>query len=92
MKDEKIRVAGLHGGGLPLCNSDGDSLETMALDWPRVDILFQSAWASIYSKKDSNKCCKIYASDRLRVYGFSLTGNNFIVGTSSDLLIFKRKK
>ncbi len=91
LKNEKIRIAGLHGGGLPLGNSDGDSLEIMALDWPKVDIIFQPRRSSIYSERDSEKCFRIYSPDTLKVYGFSQNGNYFVIGTSSDLLIFKKK-
>jgi len=91
LKEEKIRIAGLHGGGLPLGNSKGESLEIMALDWPKVDIIFQPKWTSIYSEMDSEKCTRIYSPDTLKVYGFSKSGNHFIIGTSSDLLIFKKK-
>ncbi len=90
LKDENIRIAGLHGGGLPIGNSDGDSLEIMALDWPKVDIVFQPNWASIYLERDSEKCFRIYSPDTLKVYGFSQTGNYFVIGTSNNLLIFKK--
>ncbi|AXT62040.1 hypothetical protein D1816_17300 [Aquimarina sp. AD10] len=91
LKEEKIRISGLHGGGLPLGNSNGDSIEIMALDWPKIDIIFQPKWSSIYAEKDGNKCFRIYSSDTLKTYGFSSNGNYFIIATSSDLLIFKKK-
>ncbi len=91
LKNEKIRIAGLHGGGLPTGNSNGDSLEIMALDWPKTDIIFQPKWTSVYSERDTEKCYKVYSPDSMKVYGFSKTGNYFVIGTSSDLLIFKKK-
>lgn len=91
LKDEKIRIAGLHGGGLPNGNSNGESIEIMALDWPKTDIIFQPKWTSVYSERDTEKCTKIYSSYTLKIYGFSKTGNCFVIGTSSDLLIFKKK-
>lgn len=91
LENEKIRIAGLHGGGLPVTNSQGDSLEIMALDWPKTDIIFQPKWSSIYMEKDSVKCFRIYSPDTLKVYGFSQNGKYFVIGTSSDLLIFKRQ-
>lgn len=91
LKGEKINISGLHGGGLPLGNSEGDSLDIMALDWPKIDIIFQPNWSSIYLEKDSEKCFRIYSTGTLKVYGFSKKGNYFVIGTSSDLLIFKKK-
>lgn len=91
LKNEKIRIAGLHGGGLPRGNSNGDSLEIMALDWPITDIIFQPGSTSVYADRDTEKCFRIYAPDTLKVYGFSQTGNYFVIGTSSDLLIFRMK-
>ncbi|WNJ17146.1 hypothetical protein [Pontibacter sp. G13] len=91
LSNEKIRIAGLHGGGFPTVNSEGESLEIMALDWPKKDIIFQPKWTSVYTEGDTEKCSKIYTSDALRVYGFSKTGDYFVIGTSSDLLIFKKK-
>ncbi len=92
LKDERIRVSGLHGGGLPLGNSNGDSLDVMALDWPDVDIIFQPEFSSFYSEKDVNKCCRIYKTGTLKAYGFSKIGNYFVIATSSDLLLFKKTK
>lgn len=92
LKNEKIRIAGLHGGGLPTGNSHGDRIDIVALDWPKIDLIFQPKWSSIYSERDAEKCFNIYSSYTLRVYGFSQTGDCFVIGTSSDLLIFKKKR
>ena len=91
LKDEKIRIAGLHGGGLPNGNLHGESIEVMALDWPKTDIIFQPKWTSVYFERDTEKCIKIYSTDTMKVYGFSKIGSYFVIGTSSDLLIFKKK-
>jgi len=91
LKDEKIRIAGLHGGGLSLSNFEGESLELMALDWPKSDLIFQAKWASVYDERDFEKCLRIYSTETLMSYGFSPDGNFFVIATSSDLLIFKKK-
>ena len=90
LKEENIRIAGLHGGGLPNGNSNGESIETMALDWPRIDVIFQPKWTSVYSERDTEKCIKVFSTDTLKIYGFSPTGKYFVIGTSSDLLVYKK--
>src|SRR6266536_2554437 len=37
LSNEKILVSGLHGGGLPLMNKNGDGLLYMATEWPVID-------------------------------------------------------
>lgn len=91
LEQEQIRIAGLHGGGLPLGNSHGDTLTLMALDWPWMDVIFQPHWTSVYQEKDTEKCYQIYSSDSVKVYGFSPDGKTFVIGTSSDLLIYRKK-
>ncbi|MFK7971732.1 MAG: hypothetical protein AB8F95_15305 [Bacteroidia bacterium] len=91
VSDEKIKIAGLHGGGLPTGNLHGENLELMALDWPDIDIIFQPNRMSIYSDQDCKKCFNIYSADTLKVYGFSPSGKHFVIGTSSDLLIFTKE-
>ncbi len=91
LKNEQIKICGLHGGGLPLGNSKGDFLEIMALDWPNVDVIFQPNWTSIYTEEDLNQCTRIFRAGVLRAYGFSQSGKYFVIATSSDLLIFKNE-
>lgn len=90
VKNEKIEIAGLRGGGLPVTNSQGDSLEIMTLDWPKTNIIFQLQWSSIYMEKNSEKCFNIYSTETLRAYGFSKNRKYLVISTSSELLIFKR--
>ncbi|RXQ87401.1 hypothetical protein EO244_16470 [Ancylomarina salipaludis] len=88
---EKVRIAGLHGGGLPTTNKLGDSLEFMALDWPNLDFIFQPNWKSMYSERDIDDCVNFLRTDTIKSYGFNKIGNCFVIATSSDLIIFKRK-
>ena len=41
LSNEKILVSGLHGGGLPLRNKNGDGLLYIATEWPIIDIIFE---------------------------------------------------
>ncbi|NLR95083.1 hypothetical protein [Flammeovirga agarivorans] len=91
LKNESLSIAGLHGGGLPVTSLNKDSLDVMALDWPNTELIFAPNGKSAYIEKHRLDCFRIYRTDSLKSYGFSICGNYFAIGTSSDLLIFKRK-
>ena len=40
IEGEEIQIAGLHGGGLPTINGEGESLEVVAPEWPKSDLIF----------------------------------------------------
>jgi hypothetical protein len=86
----KIRLAGLHGGGLPICTEDGWSLELVSPDWPDSGLILQPPGTSIYMDDRSGSCVKVADVDVLRVYGFSDTGRTFIIASSHTLEIFGR--
>lgn len=90
VEGEKINIAGLHGGGLPYRNIEGDGIQSMPLDWPIIDLVFEPKFESIYSKKDSENCVRIFRGFELRAYGFSRTGNSFVTATSSEVNIYRR--
>jgi len=90
LKGEKVRVAGLYGGGLPLSNPMGDHLETMALDWPYVDIIFEPQYKSVFEEKDASACFKVFYHDVPRAWGFSVSGDIFVIATSHSLSVYRR--
>jgi len=89
--DETLKIAGLHGGGLPTTNKYGDHVDYMALDWPYLDFIFQPHWKSMYSDRDINDCVVFLRTDTMKSYGFSKNGECFVIASSSDLVIYKRK-
>ncbi len=81
---QQISGAGLHGGGLPLSTEDNWFLELRK----KTDEIFLSKAALIKDKEyalvgDGRLC-------ELRAFGFSETGNSFVVATSCSLVIFAR--
>jgi len=92
LKDEKIYVAGLDGGGLALGNVNGDHLQYMAPDWPIIDIIFEPKYKSIYKEGESKNCYWIFHDYELRAYGFSYCGQYFAIANSSELRIYKKIK
>ncbi|SFC77564.1 hypothetical protein [Collimonas sp. OK412] len=86
---EKIQIAGLYGGGLPIMNGDGESLEIAAPEWPKSDLIFCAPHTS--SIIDGHQTgCVLIASDYFQVFGFSWSGNSFAFATSSDVTVFTK--
>lgn len=92
LSNERIMVAGLHGGGLPYSNNFGDALQYMATEWPIIDLIFEPNFKSIYSEDDEKDCFRIFHDYELRTYGFSYNGEYFITATSSEINVYQREK
>jgi hypothetical protein len=87
---QMIRVAGLWGGGLNTMTEDGWRLVKISPDYPLSSIVLCPPRCDLLLGPGSEKCLKIIGDENIMVYGFSQTGKSFIVGTSSDLIIFSR--
>lgn len=86
---EHIELAGLNGGGLPLGSGQGESLEVVSPNWPLGDLIFCSDFGSALIDQFQSSCVRI-ASDHIRAYGFSWSGNTFIWATGSEIHVFVR--
>lgn len=81
---QQIKMAGLYGGGLPLSTEDWWFLE---LRKKTDEVLLTEAAPSKnkeYALVGDGKLCE------LRAFGFSETGNSFVIATSCSLVIFAR--
>ena len=92
LSNEKVIVSGLHGGGLPLMNKNGDSLIFMATEWPIIDIIFEPNFKSIYKEDQVKECFEIFHDYELRTYGFSYDGKTFVIATSSEINIYRKEE
>lgn len=92
LSNEEILVSGLHGGGLPLMNKEGDGLIYMATEWPIIDIIFQPHFKNLYKESEAKECFRIFHDYELRTYGFSYDGETFIIATSSEINIYRKQK
>lgn len=86
---EWIQTCGIQGGGLPLSNQHGESIEVVAPHWPAYDIYFCSNYKSALIAGSAPYCCKI-DTEHLRAYGFSWCGNFLVSANSSDFTLWKR--
>ncbi|BAY81797.1 hypothetical protein NIES267_12740 [Calothrix parasitica NIES-267] len=92
LKGKIIKMAGLLGGGLPISTEDDWCLESVTINFPEEMILLvepgSDLYGMTYDKPDN--FTKIEQRETIRAYGFSYTGNTFIIATSSDLIIYSR--
>jgi len=86
---EEIQVAGLNGGGLPRGSGLGESLEVVSPNWPLGDLIFCSNFGSALIERFQSTCLRI-ASDHIRAYGLSWSGNTFAYATGSDVCVYVR--
>lgn len=91
LSNEKIMVSGLHGGGLPLTNPFGDSIQYMAIKWPIIDLIFEPSFKSIYKDGDQKHCFRVFHDYEVKTYGFSYCGKYFIIATSSEVNIYRKE-
>ena len=90
LSDEKIFVGGIHGGGLPILNKFGDSIQFVATQWPIIDLVFEPHYKSLYKENEAKDCFRIFHDHELKAYGFSYNGNYFITATSSEVNVYKK--
>jgi hypothetical protein len=86
---ETIPLAGLSGGGLPRRSGQGESLEVVSPNWPLTDLIYCSGYGSAVIERFQSTCIRL-ASDHIRAYGFSWSGNTFTYATGSDVYIYSR--
>jgi hypothetical protein len=86
LEGQLIRLTGLHGGGLPRCGRDGWWTEAITLEWPDVNLLLGGPWGWIFDEK--TPFVKLAVAREVRAFGFSDTGESFVLATSSDVTVF----
>ena len=85
-------MAGIDGGGLPTSTEDDWCLESVTINFPEEMILLVEPGSDLYGMtyNQPDNFTKIEQRETIRAYGFSYTGQSFIVATSSDLIIYNR--
>ena len=94
MSGQRIRISGLHGGGLPNSTSDMWSLDAVTLAWPEQLLILvePGSWlyGGLYGKPDN--LWKVFADSEIRAQGFSPTGRSLVIATSSEIQIYAREE
>ena len=87
-----VRMAGLFGGGLPLTTQDGWFLEAQALHDRTATVFLTPPSSPLPAEAKHPRSIAVgdEGSCELRAYGFSETGQSFIIATSCMLTLFSR--
>ncbi len=89
--DQRIRLAGIHGGGLLWTSPDWWSLELVAPDWPLSFILLNGPeFKDGHHVPDTVKVAPRHGDDEIIAFGFSPIGRSFVVVMSHGMEIFVR--
>ena len=90
IESEEVHIAGKEGGGLRHFSKEGNLLEQIAPIWPSEQIIFMPNYCSWWdSPKD---CFIVFDGYEIKAYGFNKSGNVFVIATSSELMIFTKRK
>lgn len=84
--DQRVRIAGLMGGGLPRRTRDGWGLERIAPDWPKESVVLSPPRQSVLIERLATGCARLDV-DEIRAYGFSEAGNSFAVALASHTVV-----
>lgn len=90
---QRVRMAGLNGGGLPNGTSDGWGIELYPPSWPDEElVLSQPGQTMLWTKPGQQVSLTKLGGfvTEIRAFGFSPSGRSLIIATSSDLEIFGR--
>lgn len=92
LEGERLRIAGLSGGGLPLGTQDGWHVARFVLDWPDELVILEPPGCGVLWPGHEAGCVAVFANDamELRVAGFSQSGRTLVIGTASDLRLYVR--
>lgn len=88
----RVRIAGLHGGGLHLTAAGGWGLEVVHPAWPHERVLLTHGSGMPHREPHGEGWWHIFNShySELRTVGFSPSGHTLAVATSSDLTLWTR--
>lgn len=93
LEGQKIRTAGLAGGGLAHLTHDGWGVERHPFAFPDEQLFVSPPGHGMLwtPKGEKIRLCKLTGFiTELRAFGFSPTGRTFVVATSSDVAMFRR--
>jgi hypothetical protein len=90
---QKVRIAGILGGGLPNSTHDGWSVDKHPLAWPVDELYLLPPTQTLLWSKDGSVegIVKLPPTvTEVKAFGFSPDGNVLVVATSSDTMIYRR--
>ncbi len=91
VEDELILVAGISGGGLPIVNRHGETIEVVSPNWPIQDLILSQDSKSVLHNGNPSTCF-LLASGYLRAFGFSYSGNHLVIADGSEVDLWHRSE
>lgn len=88
-----IRLAGMHGGGLPHCTRDGWSVTYYPVDWPEERLVLEPPDRAMLWPGHEDGCVLLFGPDapvELRTFGFSPSGRLLMVAASDGVTTYAR--
>jgi hypothetical protein len=87
----RVRLSGIHGGGLSRMTADGWGVDELAIDWPDVTLLLEPPGTSALCDGGAAGVVKIEPDlTELRAWGFSPTGRTLLLAESGRLRAWRR--
>lgn len=89
---QRVRIAGLAGGGLPTGTRDGWGLVRFGVDWPADTVVLEPPGCGVLWPGHEAGCLAVFTDDasELRACGFTPSGRAIVLATGSDLHLFVR--
>ncbi|MFY0518646.1 hypothetical protein ACOMCU_12575 [Lysinibacillus sp. UGB7] len=90
LKDKSIKLASKYGGSiLPIRNKFGECLRRVSPLFPCEDIIYEPALEDCFVEGQNISCVRIYRGF-LYCYGFSYSGNYFVIADDGGILFWER--
>lgn len=91
---QRVRIAGLFGGGLHSTTADGWQVEVVSPVWPNDRVLLSHGSGMPHTDPHGERWWHVFDSDysELRAVGFSPSGRTLAVATSSDVTLWARAR
>lgn len=90
---QSIRVAGIHGGGLPRVTLDGWVADLLSPGWPSSFVTLSPPGSSPWFPDQAEKVAKVAPTsgdEAVKCYGFSWSRRHLVVATSHTIDLFAR--
>lgn len=88
----RVRLAGLAGGGLPVGTADGWQITRYPVDWPDERVILEPPHASVIWTGHEAGCVTLLHDDihEVRTVGFTPSGRLLVIATSGALYLYTR--
>ena len=91
LKDKVIRLAGRQGSILPTSNKIGERLVRVSPLYPCEDIIFCPPFEDCLVENFNNNCIRVYRGF-LYCFGFSFSGNYFVIADDEGIQVWEKQQ